>query len=505
MFYRFISLAALLTFLAVPGFSQASPVSLQSDLRLFTTMAALNAAGFDVELGAQYHPVRAAVRKYTQDLDPDLIARLKSFYNTRKGNQTDEAQLAKYVSLAVSLKEPPDFAPVVREEFMPPDARAVIGFVPLLREFYEKARISQRWLEVKSQYESAANRLGPVLRDVLVRTDAYLRVPLGGQLSRNMTIFVELAAPVNTVNVRSYQDNYYVVLGDSANPRIDDVRHAYLHFQLDNLVASNVLKVTGAGSLLSLIAKADGVDPAYSSEFHVMATESLIRAIEIRMDRVPSVRAHEMVDMYYRSGLLLTPYFYEALQKYEALEAGGIRDYFPEMTRGIDIKGERDRFEGTFYKIPPPPPEKLATRAEVPQVAAAPAPNPMRELLKEAESAFNSGDNENARGAFERILTDFDRTSGAALYGLGLIASKEGDSDHAKEFFERTIRSSSAEAGMKVWSYVFMGRIFDLECERDRALEYYQQAVKVGDDTRNAQAAAREGLTKPYGNACSER
>ena len=55
---------------------------------------------------------------------------------------------------------------------------------------------------------------------------------------------------------------------------------------------------------------------------------------------------------------------------------------------------------------------------------------------------------------------------------------------------------------MKVWSYIYMARIFDLECNRPRAVEYYQQAVKVGDNTRNAQAAAREGVQKPYGDSC---
>jgi tetratricopeptide (TPR) repeat protein len=338
------------------------------------------------------------------------------------------------------------------------------------------------------------------LRDVIVRTDAYLRVPLGRQLSRSMTILVELAAPINTVNVRSYQDNYYVVLGDSTNPRIDDVRHAYLHFQLDNLVAGGLLKLTGTGALLSLAANADGVDPAYTSEFYVMATESLIRAIELRMDRVPVAKARDAVDSFYRTGLLLTPYFTEALQKYEQLESGGIRDYFAQMAQGIDIKAEQERFQNTFDKIPVPP--KPATRAEVPAAPPAAPANPTRDLLKQGEAAFNSGDNEKAKEAFERVLTDFDRTNGAALYGLALLASKQGNSDEAKDYFGRTIRSESAEASMKVWSYIFLGRIFDLECERERALEYYQQAVKVADDTRNAQAAAKEGLAKPYGDAC---
>ena len=53
---------------------------------------------------------------------------------------------------------------------------------------------------------------------------------------------------------------------------------------------------------------------------------------------------------------------------------------------------------------------------------------------------------------------------------------------------------------MKVWSYIYLGRIFDLECNRDTAVEYYQQAVKVGDNSQNAQAAASrrraEGLRR---------
>jgi hypothetical protein len=32
-------------------------------------MAALNAAGFDVELSSQYHPVRETVRKYAAEVE----------------------------------------------------------------------------------------------------------------------------------------------------------------------------------------------------------------------------------------------------------------------------------------------------------------------------------------------------------------------------------------------------------------------------------------------------
>src|SRR5262245_11023102 len=102
MFPRFLTILLLAALLAVPSSAQTTNVTIQPDLRLFAMMAALNAAGFDVEFASQYHPVREAVRGYAKDVDADLLDRLKTFYRNRKGNQTDESQLAKYISLAVN-------------------------------------------------------------------------------------------------------------------------------------------------------------------------------------------------------------------------------------------------------------------------------------------------------------------------------------------------------------------------------------------------------------------
>src|SRR5215831_10579913 len=322
MFARFSTVLLVTVLLAASVSAQTTNVTIQPDLRLFTMMSALNAAGFDVEFGSQYHPVRETVRQYAKEVDPELIARMKAFYNSRKGSQTDEAQLPKYISLVVNLTDAPAFKPVAREEALPPDARSVIGFLDLMREFYGKAHLSQHWTEIRGDYERAIAKVAPVIREAIVRTDAYMRVPLGGFAQRSMAIYMELAAPINTVNVRSNQDSYYVVMGDSSNPRVEDIRHAYLHFQLDSLVTINISRIQNSSQLLNLVNRAQGVDPAYTSEFHVMTAESLIRAIELRMDRVPASRAKEAVDAFYRSGLLLIPYFYNALEEYEKGDVG---------------------------------------------------------------------------------------------------------------------------------------------------------------------------------------
>jgi phosphoglycolate phosphatase-like HAD superfamily hydrolase len=55
---------------------------------------------------------------------------------------------------------------------------------------------------------------------------------------------------------------------------------------------------------------------------------------------------------------------------------------------------------------------------------------------------------------------------------------------------------------MKVWSYIYLGHIADLQCQRERATDYYQQAIAVGDNTRDAQASAKSGLAKAFGDQC---
>jgi tetratricopeptide (TPR) repeat protein len=486
---------------AVPAFGQStSNIVVDSDVRLFTVMAALNAAGFDIEIASQYHPVRAEVRKFAEGVDPGLLQRLRAFYLSRKGNESDEAQFAKYVSLAVVLTSPPDLRLAFREELLPPDARNVAGFAELAREFYQQARISQRWAELQPQYDAAIDQLGPRIRDTILRTDAYLRIPFGVAAVRTLAIYVELAAPVNSVNVRNYQDDYFVVLGPSNSPQTEDVRHTYLHFQLDSLVARDVTKFKDGPSLLTLIKGVAGVDSRYSGDFRVMATESLIRAIEARIDGVAQDGVRQVLDNHYRSGLLLVPYLYDELMRSEERE-DGIREYFGEIASALDVKDEQQRFQQTFHQIRIPE-QTPVFRTEAPKAPEPPPADPVRELLKQAEAAFNGGDTETARRAFEKVLADYSRDNGSAFYGLGLIASRDGDSEEAQEYFERTVQSDTAEPSMKVWSYIFLGRIQDLDCNRDRAVEYYRQAIQTGDNTRNAQAAARAGAERPFGDGC---
>ncbi len=503
---KHLGLMLCLWFPIAVGPAQAQRVTavIERDVRVFAVVAALNAAGFDVELADQYHPVRQRVRDAVSGIDGDLIRRLREFYTGRKGDALDETQLAGYISLALSLTDPPALEFAYDRELIPPDARELEGFLPLLREFYDAARITQLWVGIGSTYDGALDRMAPPLREMILQTDAYLRVPLGQPGLRQLVIFVELAAPINSVNVRNYPDNLYIVLGDSTTARLEDVRHAYLHLLLDPIVARERAELGRERRLTSLIEGVPGVRSEYSEDFETLVTESLIRSVELRMDDPQPDHASDLardpaplIDRAYREGLLLVPHFQEELARFETSEVG-IREFFSEMLESLNVEVELVRFEDRFDSITAIVDE--SPRAEVPPVP--PVASPVPEILGRAQIAFNSGDDDRARAEFEQVLIEFDPSNGPALYGLALVLSRAGDPVLAAEYFNRTLESQSAEPSMRVWSHIYLGRIYDLQCEREAALEQYGLARDVGDDTQGAQTAAAGGIEQPFGPGC---
>ena len=108
-----------------------SKATLDVSETLFSVVAAMNVCGYDAELSSS-SPIRAEVRADLAEANKAPAAaaaeeKMCRFYHDHQ--QGDSAgNLAQYVSLALSLGEPPDFAPKVPEADMPPDSTYVLGF-----------------------------------------------------------------------------------------------------------------------------------------------------------------------------------------------------------------------------------------------------------------------------------------------------------------------------------------------------------------------------------------
>jgi len=67
----------------------------------------------------------------------------------------------------------------------------------------------------------------------------------------------------------------------------------------------------------------------------------------------------------------------------------------------------------------------------------------------------------------------------------------------ARSYFERTLEVSK-EQKLIAWSHIYLGRIYDLQEDRDSALEQYKAALNAGDPSPEVKNAAEKGLQQAY-------
>ena len=328
-------------------------VLLEPNEQIFCVLAALNAAGYDTGVRGSGE-ARRVVREYLEAQNAPILPELKKFYAAHLVQKDPSRELGQYISLALLVGEPPSFRLTVKEDELPPDARDVVGFLPLLRTYYQQANMLYIWSKVQKEYEAAVGQYTEAVRQDFVLTEAYLRFPSGGYLGRTYAIYIDLMGEPEQVHARIYGLNYFLVITPSQEPKLDEVRFQYLHFLLDPLAAKYAYDINQKANYLASYARQApllGLD--FKEDFGLLATECLIRAAELRMAKTPAADAQKKLDDMTAQGLILVHYFYEALAAFENQQAG-MPSYYKTMIDAIDPKVEERRlFPVQFAKTPP--------------------------------------------------------------------------------------------------------------------------------------------------------
>jgi tetratricopeptide (TPR) repeat protein len=453
---------------------------------LFTVMAAINAAGYDAELASPNNdPLRAEIRKAVEHSNPAVVADLKTFFAEHR--QKDEtADLSQYISFALSVKGPPDFAPKYREVELPPDVQPLQALAPLLTRFYREANMEELWNKAQPAFERALERYhGPVSRAVL-EVNAYLRNPTAGYLGRTFQIYLDLLGAPNQVQTRSYANEYFVVVTPSAEPRVHDIRHAYLHYLLDPQATKYGMEILQKKSLEDYAQGAPALDPAYKSDFLLLTTESLIKAVETRLPGKA-----ESVDDALREGYILTPYFSEQLAVYEK-QRDAMRLFFPEMIKHIDVAREDKRLANVqFAEAPRVRPAKVEQRVT--------EPSPADKAIEDAERLYSNKDYDRARQAYLNVLEQSSEKSvhARAYYGLARIAVLQNDPELGERLFQKVL-DSGPDPWVRAWTHVYLGRLSDIAGNRDEAAKHYQTALAVDGASAAARHAAQQGIQQSF-------
>jgi tetratricopeptide (TPR) repeat protein len=470
--------------------SAQSRATLDVNETLFSVVAAMNVCGYDQELDVS-SPIRQEVRADLVEASklPAAAAaatKMCQFYRDhRLGDQAHD--LAQYVSLALNLNPPPEFQPKTAESDLPPDATYILGFIPLLSSYYNAANLHSIWLKHQREYLALIDEYHTPVANMITATDTYLRMPLSGFAGRSFTVYLEPMSAPGQVNSRNYlQDYYYVVLSPATdNLHMDALRHTYLHFALDPLVFRRGTSLDRLQPIELPLQKAPMAEE-YKRDTGLLVIECLIKAIEARTPANPKTPEAERLAFVRKAeeqGFVLTGYFYDQLKAFEK-GGSGMQTAFPDWLHGIDVDHEKKMASRITF----------ASQAE-PEVMKASKPASQKKI-DAAERALASGNPVDAgRLAEESLEANEDPTR--AYFVLAKVASLGGQMQSAQENFQKALEGAK-DPHVIAWSHIYLGRIFDIQENRDFAVAQYQAALATSDIPQDAKTAAERGLQTPY-------
>jgi tetratricopeptide (TPR) repeat protein len=486
-------LSALLASLSCALLAQ-SKATLDVNETLFSVAAGMNVCGYDQELQSS-SPIRTEVRADLVEASkaPAVASAAREmcrFYNDHR--QGDSAHdLAQYISLALNLGPPPDFTPKLKEADLPPDAAYVLGFVSVLKEYYAAAKLHSVWLKHQPEYQALIDRYHAPVSAMINSTDNYLRMPMSGYAGRSFTIDLEPMIAPGQVNSRNYlQDYYYVVVSPAGDDiHMEALRHTYLHFVLDPLIATRATALDRLKPILASVQTAPMAED-YKNDMGLLVIECLIRALEARTPADPKLSEKERMALVQRDeaeGFVLTGYFYEQLRDFEKGGAG-LQNAFPNWLHTMDVLHEKSRAHQIAFVHEAQP--------EVMQ-AAKPASQKKIDL---AEQALASGNPAEA-GKLAQESLQANEDPARAYFVLAKVASFGGDMPGAQTDFQKALgaeKDPSKDPHVVAWSHVYLGRILDLQGERDSAVAQYNAALATSNAPPEARSAAEHGLQQPY-------
>jgi len=484
-----VALGVAILLLAAPGSAQNQPsVSLETSEALFSVLTAINTCGYDQELSVS-DPLRAQIRSEVAKAientgeAQEVVAPMCALYRRHQIGDPSR-DLSEFVSLALYLEEPPAFALKVKPAELPPDAEVVADFVPPMKAFYEKIGLHAIWERHRARYTELTEVYHEPLAKLTFDTEIYLKMPSAGYLGRQFTVLLDAMGAPGQTNARNYASDYYVVISPTSGTtiKLQQIRHTYLHYLLDPLTLKNGGSFGRLEPLLESVKDAP-MDEAFKNNISLLVTECLVRAIEVRMTRIPESEREQTISDADKEGYILTSYFYDAMGKFDKGPVG-LRDAYPDLVGRIDVKQEMKRAAQIQFASVAAPELLRVTNSQSGNV-----------VLK-AERRLATGDLEGAKKLAQQAL-DGQEDSGRALFILAQVATANRDIDGARSYFEKALEIAR-EPKVIAWSHIYLGRIFDLKEDRPAAVDQYRAALTAAEAIPEAKLAAQRGLDKPY-------
>ncbi len=491
-------------------------IGLQTSESLFDIAVALNSCGYDDGL-EDSDPVRLHVRQQVNDSlqsspsAQNVHDKLCQFVSAHRLSDSSH-DLAQYISLALYLTPPPELTTEVAGADLPPDSTQVMDILPLLRDFALAINLHQVWVSNRSAYDEEVAKLHDPLTNMVVSTNAYLKMPAStGGGSRFLVVLEPMLAP-SQVNARVYGSDYVIVASPAKGAiRMDEVRHTYLHYEIEPLLYARQGSMDRLLPMLKTIREAP-LDYVYRADIVSLVIECMIQAIEARTmptgvvipkapgnmrkadaevvdhqirdarDQDAAIR-HAKIQHDMQEGFVLSQYFYERLGAFET-EPQSFKETIGEMVYGMDVPAEMSRIKRITF---------------LPEGSADVVHRTPRQLrgLDLAEMKLLKGDSDAAATLANEALAQHTADPGRADFILARVAALHGQMSEAQKDFGEVIQLSK-DPRMLAWSHIYLGRVYDIQQQRDQAVTEYHAALTVRDGQADTRQAAEKGIKNAY-------
>ena len=318
------------------------------------------------------------------------------------------------------------------------------GFCRCSRRTPRRRSLHSIWLKYQPQYDELIEHYHDPVAKMITATDVYLRMPLAIDPGRNYTIYLEPMISPGQVNSRDYRDElYYMVISPQGdNIHIEQLRHAYLHFVLDPLIAKRATTLERLKPMLTSVQRAPMAE-VYKEDVGLLIIESLIRAIEARTPldaKLPDQDRQAIVKHAESEGFILTGYFYDQLRNFEEA-GGGAEGRLPGLAARSRRGGSAKACGGSTVC--------LIGRAGTD--AGQQAPSLYR--VDQAERALASGNPTGAAQFANEALAAND-DPGRAYFVLARVATLSGNLQDARDNFAKAMQSGQRPASGRLVSHI---------------------------------------------------
>jgi hypothetical protein len=500
-----------------------SAITLETSEPLFYVAVALNVCGYDSDLAAS-SPVRARIR---EEINTQVAASATARTSrdalcayVREHTLADGGlNLAQYISLALYLSPPPELTPTVDQTELPPDSTQVVNILPLLRTFAEDIHLNAIWVEHRPEYEDLTARVHGPLTKMILDTNIYLRLPVSSYDGRRFLVLLEPMLAPSTTNARIYSSDYIVVASPAADPpaavHMDDIRHIYLHYEIEPMVYARAQAMERLQPLLKAVQNAP-LEYTYKTEIVPLLTECLIKAIETHTmdvgipkpqkpgaavkartdlerydaemtayDRDAEAVRRKAVNLAMRQGWVLVDYFYDQIGTMEK-EGISLKENMGQMVYGMDVEHERHKDQQIAFL---PESSHDVLRRATTQLSG----------LQLAELKIFKGDLAGASEIATKVLADPAGDHAQAHYVLARVNLLQRQPGAAIGDFQEVLDTSKNPRTL-AWSHIYLGRLYDImpQPERQKAIAEYQAALTVRDAQPDTKAAAEQGIKHPF-------